>query len=64
MESHEEKMNKIMKGFKSVPLPEFDGVLCPSLLPFREKGAEKALQDITNFKSRDRYNDMHVRKIR
>lgn len=26
MESHEEKLNKIMKGFKSVPLPEFDGV--------------------------------------
>ncbi|CAC5384218.1 SULT1 [Mytilus coruscus] len=46
-------MKKMMKGLKPVPLPEFDGVFYPSFIPFREKGAEKALQDITNFQSRD-----------
>ncbi|CAC5414040.1 SULT1 [Mytilus coruscus] len=53
MESHLGKMKKMMKGLKPVPLPEFDGVFYPSFIPFREKGAEKSLQDITNFQSRD-----------
>ncbi|CAC5400030.1 SULT1 [Mytilus coruscus] len=48
-----EKIKKIRESLKPVPLPEHDGVCYPSFPPFREKGAEQALQDITNFLSRD-----------
>ncbi|CAG2208059.1 SULT1 [Mytilus edulis] len=33
--------------------PEWDGISYPSFIPFREKGAEKAIQDIMGFKSRE-----------
>ncbi|CAC5400913.1 SULT1 [Mytilus coruscus] len=48
-----EKMKKIRESLKPIPLPEHDGVCYPSFLPFREKGAEQTLKDITNFQSRD-----------
>ncbi|XP_076115878.1 sulfotransferase 1C4-like isoform X2 [Mytilus galloprovincialis] len=48
-----EKIKKIRESLEPVPLPEHDGVCYPSFLPFREKGAEQALKDITNFQSSD-----------
>lgn len=53
MEMKLEDMKTIMEKLEPVPQPEWDGISYPSFIPFREKGAEKAIQDIMGFKSRE-----------
>ncbi|CAC5371701.1 SULT1 [Mytilus coruscus] len=38
---------------KPIPLPEFEGVRFPAVIPIRKKGVEKALQDIREMQSRE-----------
>lgn len=48
-----DKFGKLMKAKKPGPLPEFDGICYPPAPIIAEKGAEKALQDILYFQSRE-----------
>ncbi|CAC5371700.1 SULT1 [Mytilus coruscus] len=48
-----EKFRELMKATKPGPFPEFEGIRYPPSPPFREKGAEKALQDILQIQSRE-----------
>ncbi|VDI49770.1 Hypothetical predicted protein [Mytilus galloprovincialis] len=53
MEMKLEDMKTMVEKLESVPQPEWDGISYPSFIPFREKGAEKTIQDIMDFKSRE-----------
>ncbi|XP_052066943.1 sulfotransferase 1C4-like isoform X2 [Mytilus californianus] len=48
-----EKFGELMKAKEPGPWPEFEGIRYPPAPPFREKGVEKALQDILHFQSRE-----------
>ncbi|CAC5384219.1 unnamed protein product [Mytilus coruscus] len=54
MDLNVEKLKELSKTMTTIPLPEFKGVRFPATIPIREKGVEKALNDV-DWKSK--YNE-------
>ncbi|CAC5355296.1 SULT1 [Mytilus coruscus] len=48
-----EKLKELRNTTKQIPLPEFEGVRFPAVIPIRKKGVEKALQDVREIQSRE-----------
>lgn len=53
MDMNPEQIKEMISKLEIIPCPEYDGIMWPSFMPFRIKGAEKAIKEIMAFPSRE-----------
>jgi len=48
-----EQIKEMVSNVEIIPCPEYDGIRWPTFMPFRFKGAEKAIKEIMALTSRE-----------